>query len=152
MSVQIRCAALTALDDAGTVVASKLRHASSSSFDKNCEPALRAPLCDVLAHRMDPPPEPSPSWLKVVSQCIQKAFIHLRSTVAVNVGETVTGVDIVQSDHAPEAGVTQGIFHGDLIRHQGGHQEELGEELEEEVERRVRRDHSSNQTQVRMHG
>ena len=27
------------------------------------------------------------------------------------------GVDIVQSDHAPEAGVAQGIFHGDLIRH-----------------------------------
>ena len=62
------------------------------------------------------------------------------------------GIDIVQSDHAPEAGVAQGIFHGNLIRHQGGHQEELEEELEEEVERRVRRDHSSNQTQVRMHG
>ena len=62
------------------------------------------------------------------------------------------GIDIVQADHAPEAGVAQGIFHGDLIRHQGGHQEELEEELEEEVERRVRRDHSSNQTQVRMHG
>ena len=52
----------------------------------------------------------------------------------------------------PEAGVAQGIFHGDLIRHQVGHQEELEEELKEEVERRVRRDHSSNQTQVRMHG
>ena len=38
------------------------------------------------------------------------------------------------------------------LRHQGGHQEELEEELEEEVERRVRGDHSSNQTQVRMHG
>ena len=62
------------------------------------------------------------------------------------------GCDIVQSDHAPEAGVAQGIFHGDLIRHQGGHQEEVEEELEEEVERRVKREHSSNQTQVRMHG
>ena len=62
------------------------------------------------------------------------------------------GCDIVQADHAPEAGVAQGIFHGDLIRHQGGHQEELEEELEEEVERRVRRDHSGKQTQVRMHG
>ena len=62
------------------------------------------------------------------------------------------GIDIVQSDHAPEAGVAQGIFHGDLIRHQGGHQEGLEEEQDEEVERRVRRDHSSNQTQVRMHG
>ena len=62
------------------------------------------------------------------------------------------GCDIVQSDHAPEARVAQGIFHGDLIKHQGRHQEELEEELEEEVERRVKRKHSSNQTQVRMHG
>ena len=62
------------------------------------------------------------------------------------------GCDIVQSDHAPEAEVAQGIFHGDLIRHQGRHQEELEEELEEEVERWVKREHSSNQTQVRMHG
>ena len=62
------------------------------------------------------------------------------------------GIDIVQCDHAPQAGVAQGIFHGDLIRHRDGHQVELEEELEEEVERRVRRDHSSNQTQVRMHG
>ena len=61
-------------------------------------------------------------------------------------------VDIVQSDHAPEAGVAQGIFHGILVRHQGKHQEEVEEGLEEEVERRERRDHSSNQTQVRMHG
>ena len=52
------------------------------------------------------------------------------------------GCDIVQSDHAPQAGVAQGIFNG----------EELEEKLEEEVERRVRRDHSRNKTQVRMHG
>ena len=62
------------------------------------------------------------------------------------------GCDIVQADHAPEAGVAQGIFHGVLVRHQGRHQEEVEEELEEEVERRVKREHSSNQTQVRMHG
>ena len=31
-------------------------------------------------------------------------------------------------------------------------QEDVEEGLEEEVERRVRRDHSNNQTQVRMHG
>ena len=62
------------------------------------------------------------------------------------------GCDIVQADHAPDGGVALGIFHGVLIRHQGGHQEEVEEELEEEVERRVRRDHSSNKTQVRMHG
>ena len=62
------------------------------------------------------------------------------------------GCDIVQSDHAPEAGVAQGIFNGDLIRRRDGHQVELEEELEEEIERRVKRRHSSNQTQVRMHG
>ena len=62
------------------------------------------------------------------------------------------GCDIVQSDHAPQAGVAQEIFHGDLIRRRDGHQVELEEELEEEVERRVRRDHSRNKTQVRMHG
>ena len=60
--------------------------------------------------------------------------------------------DIVQSDHALQAGVAQGIFHGDLIMRRDGHQVELEKELEEEVERRVRRDHSSNKTQVRMHG
>ena len=62
------------------------------------------------------------------------------------------GCDIVQSDHAPEAGVAQGIFHGILVRHQGRHREEVEDELEEEVERRAEREHSSNQTQVRMHG
>ena len=62
------------------------------------------------------------------------------------------GCDIVQSDHAPQAGVAQGIFNGDLIRRRDGHQVELEEELEEEVERRVRRDHSRDKTQVRMHG
>ena len=62
------------------------------------------------------------------------------------------GCDIVQSDHAPQAGVAQGIFHGDLIRRRDGHQVELEEELVEEVERRVRRDHSRNKIQVRMHG
>ena len=69
-------------------------------------------------------------------------------------GEPISceGCDIVQSDHAPQAGVAQGIFHGDLIRRRDGHQVELEEELEEEVERRVRREHSRHQTQVRMHG
>ena len=61
-------------------------------------------------------------------------------------------VDVVQSDHAPEAGVAQGIFHGHLIRRRDGHQEKLEEELEEKIERRVRRNHSRHQTQVRMHG
>ena len=49
------------------------------------------------------------------------------------------GCDIVQADHAPEAGVAQGIFHGILVRHHGGIQEEVEEGLEEEVERRVKR-------------
>ena len=33
------------------------------------------------------------------------------------------GCDIVQADHAPEAGVAQGIFHGILVRHHGRNQE-----------------------------
>ena len=45
------------------------------------------------------------------------------------------GCDVVQADHAPEAGVAQGIFHGILVRHHGRNQEEVEEELEEEVER-----------------
>ena len=57
---------------------------------------------------------------------------------------TCVGCDIVQADHAPEAGVAQGIFHGILVRHQGRHQEVVEEGLEEEVERRVKREHSSN--------
>ena len=58
------------------------------------------------------------------------------------------GCDIVQGDHAPEAGVAQGIFHGILVRHHGGIQEEVEEGLEDEVERRVKRE--NNQEQVRM--
>ena len=57
------------------------------------------------------------------------------------------GCDIVQADHAPEAGVAQGIFHGILVRHQGKHQEEVEEGLEEEVERRGE---ENTQEQVRM--
>ena len=50
------------------------------------------------------------------------------------------GCDIVQSDHAPQAGVAQGIFDGELVRRRVGHQVELEEEQDKEVERRVRRD------------
>ena len=57
------------------------------------------------------------------------------------------GCDIVQADHAPEAGVAQGIFHGILVRHHGRNQEEVEEGLEEEVERR---DEENTQEQVRM--
>ena len=46
---------------------------------------------------------------------------------------TCVGCDIVQADHAPEAGVAQGIFHGVLVRHHGRNQEEVEEGLEEEV-------------------
>ena len=52
----------------------------------------------------------------------------------------------------PKLELHRGIFHGILVRHQGRHQEEVEEGLEEEVERLVKREHSSNQTQVRMHG
>ena len=57
------------------------------------------------------------------------------------------GCDIVQADHAPEAGVAQGIFHGILVRHRGRNQEEVEEGLEDEVERRGE---ENTQEQVRM--
>ena len=56
--------------------------------------------------------------------------------------------DIVQADHAPEAGVAQGIFHGILVRHHGGNQEEVEEGLEDEVERHE--EEEDTQEQVRM--
>ena len=46
---------------------------------------------------------------------------------------TCVGCDIVQADHAPEAGVAQGIFHGILVRHHGRNQEEVEEGLGQEV-------------------
>ena len=58
------------------------------------------------------------------------------------------GCDIVQADHAPEAGVAQGIFHGVLVRHHGGIQEEVEEGLEDEVERHE--EEKNTQEQVRM--
>ena len=60
---------------------------------------------------------------------------------------TCVGCDIVQADHAPEAGVAQGIFHGILVRHHGRIQEEVEEGLEEEVERRCE---ENTQEQMRM--
>ena len=48
---------------------------------------------------------------------------------------TCDGCDIVQADHAPEAGVAQGVFHGTLVRHHVRIQEEMEEGLEDEVER-----------------
>ena len=61
------------------------------------------------------------------------------------------GCDTVQSDHAPQAGVAQGVFDGELVRRRVGHQVELEEEQDKEVEGRVRRD-AQRTTQVRMHG
>ena len=58
------------------------------------------------------------------------------------------GCDIVQADHAPEAGVAQGIFHGILVRYHGGIQEEVEERLEDEVERHEVEENT--QEQVRM--
>ena len=57
------------------------------------------------------------------------------------------GCDIVQADHAPEAGVAQGIFHGILVKHHGRIQEEVEEGLEDEIERHKEED---TQEQVRM--
>ena len=62
---------------------------------------------------------------------------------------TCVGCDIVQADHAPDGGVAQGIFHGDVVRHHGTNQEEV-EGLEEEVERGKEEDRSNNH--VHMHG
>ena len=58
------------------------------------------------------------------------------------------GCDIVQADHAPEAGVAQGIFHGILVRHHGRIQEEVEERLENKVERHE--EEEDTQEQVRM--
>ena len=61
---------------------------------------------------------------------------------------TCVGCDIVQADHAPEAGVAQGVFHGILVRHHGRNQEEVEEGLEDEVERH--KEEENTQEQVRM--
>ena len=58
------------------------------------------------------------------------------------------GCDIVQADHAPEAGVAQVIFHGILVRHHGRNQEEVEEELGQEVKGQEEEDNT--QEQVRM--
>ena len=55
--------------------------------------------------------------------------------------------DKIQADHAPEAGVVQGIFHGILVKHHSGIQGEVEEDLEKEVERRGE---ENTQEQVRM--
>ena len=68
---------------------------------------------------------------------------QLKLTVAKSVSQghaSCVGCDIVQADHAPEAGVAQGIFHGILVRHHGRIQEEVEEGLEEEVEREKEED------------
>ena len=61
---------------------------------------------------------------------------------------TCVWCDIVQADHAPEAGVAQGIFHGILVRHHGRNQEEVEEGLGQEVKRQEEED--DTQEQVRM--
>ena len=60
----------------------------------------------------------------------------------------VSGCAIVQADHAPEAGVAQGIFHGILVRHHGRIQEEVEEGLENKVEKHE--EEENTQEQVRM--
>ena len=58
---------------------------------------------------------------------------------------TCVGCDIVHADHAPEAGVAKGIFHGILVRHHGRNQEEeLGQEVKGQEEE------DNTQEQVRM--
>ena len=65
---------------------------------------------------------------------------------------TCVGCDIVQADHAPEAGVAQGIFHGVLVRHHGRIQEEVEEGLENKGETRGRRQHSRTSAHADDHG
>ena len=60
------------------------------------------------------------------------------------------GCDIVQADHAPEAGVAQEIFHGILVRHHGRNQEEVEEGLENEVERDKEEDNTQEQVSMPM--
>ena len=74
--------------------------------------------------------------------------VPLKGVYELHVLELITcvGCDIVQADHAPEAGVAHGIFHGILVRHHRN-QEEVEVGLEEEVERRVE---ENTQEQVRM--
>ena len=60
---------------------------------------------------------------------------------------TFVGCDIVKGDHAPDGGVAQGIFHGDVVRHHGGIQEEVEEELGQEVKGQ---EEDNTQEQVRM--
>ena len=70
-------------------------------------------------------------------QCLHQKELRVADTLTQCWG--CEGCDIVQSDHAPQAGVAQGIFDGELVRRRVGHQVELEEEQDEEVERRVRR-------------
>ena len=59
---------------------------------------------------------------------------------------TCVGCDIVQADNAPNGGVAQGIFHGNVVRHQGKNQEKVEEELGQDVKRLEKKD----QTTMRM--
>ena len=72
---------------------------------------------------------------------------HFNHSFIVLKHKQCVGCDIVQADHAPEARVAQGTFHGFLVRHHGRIQEEVEEGLEDEVERR---DEENTQEQVRM--
>ena len=87
-----------------------------------------------------------PTWINRVAQR-DHVFSFCIQTLPLHDERIITVCDIVQADHAPEAGVAQGIFHGILVRHHGRNQEEVEEGLEEEVERR---DEENTQEQVRM--
>ena len=55
-------------------------------------------------------------------QLISVCELHLLGLI------TCEGCDVVGCDHAPQAGVAQGIFDGELVRRRVGHQVELEEE------------------------
>ena len=61
------------------------------------------------------------------------------------------GCAIVESDHAPDCGVAQGVVHG-VFKHHGRNQEEVEEELEKEVERQGGRRRSNTNAHDYDHG
>ena len=75
-----------------------------------------------------------------------------RTTTAPSCLAPCVGCDTVQADHAPEAGVAQGIFHGILVRHHGRNQEEVEEGLGQEVKGQEEEDAQETTTCTCMDG
>ena len=99
-------------------------------FQRLGGPNVEGTLLAAVLLLMDAPECGQPSGLVVeITVASSRHCVHV-----------VRGCDIVQSDHAPQAGVAQGIFDGELVRRRVGHQVELEEEQDKDVGRRVSRD------------